>query len=406
MIAHRGASGYRPEHTLASYRLAMALGADYVEPDLVSTRDGELVARHESEISATTDIAFRSEFAGRRTTKVIAGRPVTGWFVEDLTLAELRTLRAIERLPLLRPRNTRFDGRYRIPTFDEILALVRSESGRLGRAVGVCPELKNPSYSAAIGLPMEEVLARALRRHQALMPRAPVFVQSFEPTCLRRLSSLVAAPLVQLVGPSGAYADLVTPLGLREVSTYAVVIGAHKDVLLPTNIVSEAHSVGLEVHAWTFRDENRGDPTAEYQAFFDLGVDGVFTDHTDTAVAALAAHPVSWGGGSLSSPQRGRDTGEPREDQHHGDRPGEVLDSEAAVLPRGPRRSRAEEDQREYQRHDICGMAAHGRITLISPKDWSKTRVQVGIGVVGVRPEQVGVPPTSASATRPRASSA
>jgi len=300
VIAHRGASGYRPEHTLASYRLAMALGADYVEPDLVSTRDGVLVARHESEISATTDIAFRSEFAHRRTTKVIGGRPLTGWFVEDLTLAELRTLRAIERLPLLRPRNTRYDGRYHVPTFDEILALVRSESRRLGRAVGVYPELKNPSYAAAIGLAMEQPLARALQRHAALLPGAPIFVQSFEPTCLRRLSSLLPSPLVQLVGASGAtddlaaagdtrcYADLLTPWGLREVSTYAAAIGVNKDVLAEP-VVAEAHNVGLEVHAWTFHDESRGDARAEYRRFFDLGVDGVFTDHTDTAVAARRA---------------------------------------------------------------------------------------------------------------------
>jgi len=320
VIAHRGASGYRPEHTLSSYRLAIALGADYVEPDLVPTRDGVLVARHESEISATTDIAFRSEFARLRTTKVINGRTVTGWFVEDLTLGELRTLRAIERVPLLRPQNTRYDGRYPVPTFDEVLALVRSESRRLGRAVGVYPELKNPSYAASIGLPMEQALATALHRHEGLMPGAPVFVQSFEPACLRRLSAMVAVPLVQLGGASGApddlvaagdprtYADLVTPLGLREVSTYAAAIGAQKAVVWPGDVVDRAHSAGLQVHVWTFRNENRflpeslrlgarpaefGDAWAEYRAFFRLGVDGVFTDFTDTAVAARTGYATT-----------------------------------------------------------------------------------------------------------------
>lgn len=327
VIAHRGASGYRPEHTLAAYTLAITLGADYVEPDLVPTRDGVLVARHESEISATTDVALHPRLASRRTSKIIDGRAVTGWFVEDLTLAELRTLRATERLPRLRPMNTRYDGRYQVPTFDEILALVRSESRRSGRAIGVYPELKSPSYAALVGLPMEEVLAHALRRHDSVMPGARVLVQSFEPSCLRRMARLTPVPLVQLIAPSGAphdftaggdsrrFADLVTPAGLREISTYAAAIGVHKDVVLPrdardrlcapTAVIDQAHDAGLRVHVWTFRNENRflpadlrngsrpgdmGDAASEYAAVFDLGADGVFTDFTDTAVAARTAH--------------------------------------------------------------------------------------------------------------------
>jgi glycerophosphoryl diester phosphodiesterase len=237
--------------------------------------------------------------------------------------AELRTLRAIERLPLLRPANTRYDGRYQVPTFDEILALIRAESRRLGRPIGVYPELKNPSYAASIGLPMEPSLAAALERHEALLPGAPVYVQSFEPSCLRRLSTMVRAPLVQLVDAAGAdhlardargCTDLVTPLGLREVSTYAAAVGVHKELLWPrdgdgrpespTGVVDEAHRAGLRVHAWTFRSENRFLPThlrtgsrpgalgqarAEYEAHLDLGVDGVFTDHPDTAATAVAA---------------------------------------------------------------------------------------------------------------------
>lgn len=327
VIAHRGASGYRPEHTLAAYSLAIALGADYVEPDLVTTGDGILVARHECEIGATTDVARHPDLARRRTTKVIDGRTVTGWFVEDLTLAELRTLRATERLPRLRPLNARYDGRYEVPTLDEMLALVRSASRQTGRAIGVYPELKNPSYSASIGLPMEPALAHALRRHHALLPGGPVFVQSFEPSCLRRLARLTSAPLVQLIAAGGApydmasagdgrsFADLLTPSGLREISTYAAAIGVHKDLVLPrdpdgrlrapTDLVGQAHGAGVAVHAWTFRNENRflpadlrlgsrpgdmGDAAAEYEMVLSLGVDGVFTDFTDTAVAARDAY--------------------------------------------------------------------------------------------------------------------
>jgi len=324
VIAHRGASGYRPEHTLAAYRLAIRMGADYVEPDLVSTKDGVLVARHENEISETTDVAARPEFADRRTTKVIDGVPMTGWFTEDFTLAELKTLRAVERMPDVRPDNTRYDGRFEVPTFDEVLDLVASESRRRGTPVGVYPETKHPTYFDEIGLSLEEPLVRSLRGHGLDRPNAPVFVQSFETGNLRDLATMTRVPLVQLVSSSGApydraaagdpttYRQMVTPAGLQEIATYADGLGANKDVVLardasgaltePTDVVPDAHAEGLLVHVWTMRDENRfmatdfrrgddpnakGDARAEIHAFLDAGVDGLFGDHPDTAVDAV-----------------------------------------------------------------------------------------------------------------------
>jgi glycerophosphoryl diester phosphodiesterase len=323
VIGHRGASGYRPEHTLASYKLAIAMGADYVEPDLVSTSDGVLVARHENEISGTTDVAEHPEFADRKTTKTIDGVEVTGWFTEDFTLAELKTLRAKERLPDVRPDNTRYDGRFRVPTFEQVLDLVRQESRRLGRRIGVYPETKHPTYFDSIDLSLEEPLVRALRRHHLDRRNAKVYVQSFETANLRELADEVRVPLVQLINSTGApydfveagdprtYADLVTPEGLEWVASYADGIGTNKDVLIPrdadgyltepTEVVDDAHAAGLIVHAWTFRDENqflprdfwigddpnaKGDIFGEYEVFFELGLDGVFTDHPDTAVQA------------------------------------------------------------------------------------------------------------------------
>jgi glycerophosphoryl diester phosphodiesterase len=325
VIGHRGASGYRPEHTLAAYRLAIAQCADFIEPDLVSTRDGVLVARHENEISGTTDVADRPEFAGRRTTKVIDGIAVTGWFTEDFTLAELRTLRARERLPQVRPQNTAYDGRYRIPTLQEVVDLARRSRTCDGRPVGVYPETKHPTYFDSIGLSMEEPLVRTLHRNGYRGRRAPVFVQSFEVGNLRDLDRMTGVRLVQLFDCSGApydlrssgdlrtYADLLTPAGLRFVDRYADGVGVCKNALIPRNadgslgspspVIDDAHDRGLVVHGWTFRRENQflpldfrrgtdpyavGDMVGEIRAFLDAGMDGFFTDNPDLGVDAAS----------------------------------------------------------------------------------------------------------------------
>lgn len=322
VIAHRGASGYRPEHTLAAYELAIDLGADFIEPDVVATRDGVLVARHENEISGTTDVESRPQFADRYTTKTIDGREVTGWFTEDFTLAELETLRATERLPELRPDNTVFDGLYEIPTLQEVIDLAQA------RGVGIYPETKHPSYFDSIALSLEEPLVEALAARGWDKPTDPVFIQSFETANLRQLDTMTKLRLVQLIGGSGrpfdleatgdgrTYADLVTPEGLAWVASYADGIGPNKDLIVPrdasgnltgpTTLVDDAHREGLLVHPWTFRNENAflpgdfragdpahpayadatGDAPSEYRLFFDLGVDGVFSDNPDTAVAA------------------------------------------------------------------------------------------------------------------------
>ena len=279
MIGHRGASGYRPEHTLASYELAARMGADYVEPDLVSTKDGVLVARHENEIAGTTDVAARDEFAGRRKTKVIDGVSVTGWFTEDFTLAELRTLRAKERIPQIRQRNTVYDGRYRVPTLTEVIRLTRRLSRELGREIGIYPETKHPTYFRSIGLPLERPLVKTLRRFNLDGRRAKAFVQSFEVGNLKALDRSVDTPLVQLLGGrtsrpydfevSGdprTYADLATAAGLRQVARYADGVGPSKDYIVPRNaaggslapsgFVGDAHAAGLLVHPYTFRNEN------------------------------------------------------------------------------------------------------------------------------------------------------
>lgn len=330
VIGHRGASGYRPEHTLASYQLAIEQGADVIEPDLVSTRDGVLVARHENEIGGTTDVADRPELADRRTTKLVDGREVTGWFTEDLTLAELRTLRAVERLPELRPGNTLYDGRFPVPTFDEILDLARSESRRRRRRIAVAPETKHPTYFASLGLDLTAPLLASLRRIGWDRADAPVVVQSFETTNLRGLAATSSVPLMQLTQAHGApfdllaagddttYADLLTPAGLRGISRYARWVGAAKDSILPrdasgrltvpTGLVDDAHRAGLLVGVYTIRNENaflptelrrgehpgaRGDVRAELAAFVRTGIDGVFVDFPDSGVAAReAAAPV------------------------------------------------------------------------------------------------------------------
>lgn len=312
VIGHRGASGHLPEHTLAAYELAVRLGADYIEPDLVCTADGVLVARHEPEIGATTDIAVRPEFARRRTVKLIDGVVRHGWFVDDLTLVELRTLRARERLPRLRTASAAHDGRHPVATFAEVLALRARLTGELGRTVGVYAELKHPTRSAGLGLPLLPPLVAALRAAGLDRPDAPVVVESFEIEPLRELRGMVSVPISQLVAPAGhpaartvRTAELCAPSGLARIARYASGVGAHKDLVLPrdragglgapTRLVADAHDAGLAVHCWTFRDENRflprplrGDAAAEYAAFFAAGVDGVFSDHPDTAVTARA----------------------------------------------------------------------------------------------------------------------
>jgi len=323
IIGHRGASGYRPEHTLASYKLAIDLGADYVEPDLVATKDGVLVARHENEVSGTTDVALHPEFAARRATKCVNGREVSGWFTEDFTLAELKTLRAKERLPSVRPANTRYDGRFEIPTFDEVLDLVGRESRVRGEVIGVYPETKHPTYFASVGLSLAEPLLASLERHHLNRPNARVIIQSFETANLRELSARTRVRLVQLIDLAGSpydlgstgdprtYRDLVTAQGLAEIATYADGIGPNKDLVIPretdghlldpSDLVDDAHARGLFVHAFTMRDENqflpadfragsdpntRWDAIGEDQRFFDAGVDGIFTDFPDTGVFA------------------------------------------------------------------------------------------------------------------------
>ena len=308
IIAHRGASGYRPEHTLASYELAIDLGADYIEPDLVITKDGILIARHENEISETTDIANHPEFAHLKTTKIIDDQIKTGWFTEDFTITQIKTLRAKERIPQLRPQNTAYNGIFSIPTFQEIIDLAQHKSQAIGRHIGIYPETKHPSYFQAIGLPFEDTLLLNLQEINL-----PIFIQSFEVSNLKELSRKTDLPLVQLINDIGkpydfviendprTYADLLTQRGLREIAEYAQAIGVHKNLLiprdnygkllLPTSLIIDAHAANLQVHAWTFRNEDfflpldlQGNPQKEYEIFFNLGIDGVFSDYPDIAL--------------------------------------------------------------------------------------------------------------------------
>ena len=315
LIAHRGASGYRPEHTLAGYALAIDQGADAIEPDLVPTRDGELVARHENEIGGTTDVAGHAAFADRHTTKVIDGQAVTGWFTEHFTLAELKRLRARERLPDVRPTNTAHDGLYEVPTLAEIIALAKRRSAETGRTIAIYPETKHPAYFASIGLGTDAPLVRALDEAGWSTCEAPVYIQSFEVANLRRLAGLTGVRLIQLLAAAGgpadgaadSYAAMTIPAGLREVARYAWGIGPDKAMLwadeAPSPLVANAHAAGLRVHPWTFRAENRflasrfrigddpdghGDLAAEVAATLRIGVDGLFTDHPDIAAAACA----------------------------------------------------------------------------------------------------------------------
>lgn len=331
VIGHRGASALRPEHTLAAYQKAIDDGADFIEPDLVITRDGVLVARHENEIGGTTDVASHPEFVRRRTTKTIDGTAITGWFTEDFTLAELKTLRAVERIPKNRPANTAFNGRFEVPTFEEVIALAQRASHETGRTVGIYPETKHPSYFQRLGLPLEPPLLAALEAHGYTGPDAPVFVQSFEVGNLRALRQQTQVPLIQLYGaPSErpfdavlaqsrwTYGDMATPTGLREVARYAQGVGPAKDQVIPrdahnrlaapTRLVADAHACGLQVHIYTLRPENpflpadlrrgnpeavseRGDMAAELRAYLAAGVDGVFTDDPAVARQVLALGP-------------------------------------------------------------------------------------------------------------------
>ena len=299
LIAHRGASGERPEHTLAAYERAIAQGADFIEPDLVPTKDDVLVARHENEISETTDVADHAEFAGRRTTKTIDGQRQTGWFTEDFTLAELKTLRAKERLPLLRPDNRAYDGKFPIPTLDEIIALAKAHG------VGIYPETKHPTYFATIGHPTDARLVATLRAAGWDAADAPVFIQSFEVANLKRLHVMTQVRLIQLVDVEGgpadgtvaSYRDMMTPGGLKRIAAYAFGIGPNKAMLwnerLPTGLVRDAHAAGLRVHPWTYRAENyflplayrdgvnpsgHGAVATEIAVALRLGIDGFFTD--------------------------------------------------------------------------------------------------------------------------------
>ena len=326
IYGHRGASGYRPEHTLASYRLAARLGADYIEPDLVLTKDRVLVARHEPAIGGTTDVADHQEFADRRKTKVIDGATFAEeWFTEDFTLAELKTLRAKERLPAVRQRNTLYDGRYTIPTFQEVIDMRDKLSRELGRKIGLIPELKHSTYFRSIGLPLEEPLVAALRRNHIARRGGKVTVQSFEVANLKALNrQLRGVPLVQLFGGKAqlpgdvlaaggtlTYGQMAAPAGLRDIARYADVASPPKSYIVPrdtagrslapTSFIADAHAAGLDVVAYTFRNENTflplelrsgtdpaayGNAIAEFEQFFALGVDGVFTDNPDTAQAA------------------------------------------------------------------------------------------------------------------------
>jgi glycerophosphoryl diester phosphodiesterase len=292
VIAHRGASCYRPEHTLAAYALAIEMGADFIEPDLVSTRDGVLVARHENEIGGTTDAA--TKFPERRTTKVIDGDTITGWFSEDFTLPELRMLRARERTPF---RSHAYDGQFSIPTFEEVLALADSAGKRRGRPVGVYPETKHPTYFRGIALPLEPGLLAALSAAGLDRRDAPVFIQSFEDGNLRALRRQTRVRLVQLV----SNARQVTPESLRDIASYADGIGPNSRLVVPaadgakpTTLIRDAHAARLFVHVWTLRPEAsalaaryRGNPRAEVRELAALGADGLFGDCPDVLVQAL-----------------------------------------------------------------------------------------------------------------------
>ena len=351
VIGHRGASGYLPEHTLESYALAIELGADYVEPDLVMTKDRHLIARHEPNLIATTDVSNRPEFLDRKRTAIVDGVSEVGWFASDFTLAEIKTLRAVQAFA---ERPQQFNGQFQIPTFEEVIALVKRKSHEKGRTIGIYPETKHPTYHKDLDLALEAPLVQVLRAAGLDRRDAPVYIQSFEQSNLKELRTMTKVRLVQLVdandvNPDGSldftppfdrpfdwtvsndpallartFAFFTTEAGLAEIKTYADGIGpwkryivstavadlnedgvigdengdgvvneADRQLLLPTNLVARAHAHGLVIHTWTFRNEQRrlvsdyaGNPVEEYLQFYRLGVDGVFSDFADTAVAA------------------------------------------------------------------------------------------------------------------------
>lgn len=328
VIAHRGASGYRPEHTLQAYELAIDLGADFVEPDLVPTKDGELVARHENNITGTTDVANHPEFASRKTKKTIDGQVEEGWFVEDFTLAELKTLRAKERMPQFRQHNTLYDNLYQIPTFQEIIDLVKWKEKAQKRRIGIYPEAKHPSYFSSIGLANDERIIELLSKNGYSKKTDPIFIQCFEPSTLKKLRAKTKLHLIQLIEEDGQpydwtlnkdtrqSKDMVSEVGLKEIARYADGIGPSKNLIVPrdvegnllqaTKLVERAHKYGLAVHPWTFRNENNflpkdlrngdinaadfksyyGNALEEYKRFYELGIDGVFSESPDTAIEA------------------------------------------------------------------------------------------------------------------------
>ena len=355
VIGHRGAAGYLPDHTLEGYKRGIEMGADFIEPDLVATKDGVLVARHEPNITGTTDVSTRAEFANRKTKKVVDGVTEEGWFASDFTLAEIKTLRAIQPLS---DRDPSYNGKFQIPTLDEVLDLAKSEGAKAGRTVGVYPETKHPTFHAKLGLPLEDRLLATLAKYGYTSKSSPVIVQSFEVANLKYLRTKTQVRLVQLVdandvnpdgsmdltapydkpydfavaGDARTFASLLTPAGLKEVKTYADGVGPWKPYIVPvkgtfgadgkmvdvnkdgavnyadassstpTSLVADAHKLGLMVHTWTMRNENRrlafdykGDPQAEYLQFYRLGVDGVFSDFADTAVAARKAYLTETG---------------------------------------------------------------------------------------------------------------
>ncbi len=320
VIAHRGASGERPEHTRAAYELAIDQGADFIEPDLVMSKDGVLIVRHENEIGGTTDVASRPEFADRRRTRLVDSQSVTGWFTEDFTLAELKTLRARERLPELRPGNATFDGHEPILTFQEVIDIARSGSIRTGRTIGVAPELKHPSHFRDLGLDMVAPFVAVLQDNELTDKDAPILIQCFEVGALKDLRRAgVAAPLLQLIAAGQSPADVQTllqtvmtsPSGLSDIATYADWIGVETTLIEPrdetsaaqpvTSLIADAHAAGLRIVGWTFRAENvflpkgdrrgvlsaqHGHLTGQLRRHYALGIDAVFSDFPGLAVAA------------------------------------------------------------------------------------------------------------------------